>query len=249
MADFNLPGDNKNGWQKPQVAPFSGQYKEDRPFLGPHGQRVYFSSRRPRSAEAEPEEEAGTWYVERVGADWSEPKFDSVLTAMGIVTPGFAANGNLYFCSTKRGGLGREDIFVAKWSNGSYAEPESLGKAVNSKFMEAWLFVDPNERYIIFTSFGRAEGTGLYISFRDDNGEWTKARKLGPTINQSGDERFAWVSHDGKYLFFNRQWEKHSSHSLSPLTLEDLHDRSATAENGRGDVYWVDASFIEKLKR
>ncbi len=245
---LHIPKD-KSGWLKPRVAPFSGQYKDDRPFFGPHGKRVYYSSRRPRSAGADAESRGGIWYVERKGSGWGEPKFEPALTALNIATPGFAANGNLYFCSAERGGQGREDLFVAKWENGAYAKPKSLGNSVNSESMEAWPYIAPDEGYIIFTSFGRSEGDGLYISVRDDEGRWTKARYLGPDVNISGTERFAWVSHDGKYLLFNRQWERHGASSSIPLTLEDLHNRSASPQNGLGDVYWVNTQILEKFKR
>ncbi len=239
----------KNGWLKPRVASFSGRFTDDRPFLGPGGKRLYFTSKRPRSKGGAPEQDYGIWYTDRSDAGWSKPEFDPVLTAMDIATPGFAGNGNLYFCANKKGGRGREDLYVARWVNGAYAEPESLGDAINTEVMEAYLFIAADESYIIFSSFGRPEGNGLFISFRSDEGDWAKARFLGPVINQSDDERFAWVSQDGKYLFFNRQWEKHGAHAMSTLTLEDLHKRSAMPQNGRGDVYWVDAKILEQFRR
>jgi hypothetical protein len=64
------------------------------------------------------------------------------------------------------------------------------------------------------------EETELYISFRINDKEWSEPAKLGLEINATKTESYAFVSVDGKYLFFNRG----------------------------GDIYWVDVIIIEELK-
>lgn len=98
------------------------------------------------------------------------------------------------------------DIYVSKYINGSYTQPESLG-SVNSNEGDCVDFIDPEERFIIISS-RRAGGYGyhdLYISFRNSDGSWHTPVNLGPNINTSNEESSATISPDGKYLFFVTQ--------------------------------------------
>jgi len=67
-------------------------------------------------------------------------------------------------------------------------------------------FISPDESYLIFCYF-RPGGQGtadLYISIREENGNWSEAQNIGNVINTEMLERFPSVSPDGKYLFFTR---------------------------------------------
>ena len=52
-------------WKTPVVAPFSGTWRDVDPFLAPDGQRLYFSSNRPRTVRASRRSAPGTWSVAR----------------------------------------------------------------------------------------------------------------------------------------------------------------------------------------
>jgi hypothetical protein len=79
-----------------------------------------------------------------------------------------------------------------------------------------------NEEYMIYCA-ERPDGHGkgdLFISFKNAKGEWAAAKNMGKAINSQGYEFCPFVTADGKYLFFSRD----------------------------GDIYWVDAGVIERLK-
>lgn len=79
-----------------------------------------------------------------------------------------------------------------------------------------------DESYVIFCSI-RKEGFGqgdLYISFKDDAGNWSKAKNMGSVINTTGHELCPFVTKDGKYFFYT----------------------------SNQDIYWVDARIINSLK-
>ncbi len=98
------------------------------------------------------------------------------------------------------------DIYVSKYINGSYTQPENLG-SVNSNEGECVDFIDPEERFIIISS-RRAGGYGyhdLYISRRNPDGTWHTPVNLGPNINTSNEESSATISPDGMYMFFVTQ--------------------------------------------
>lgn len=71
-------------------------------------------------------------------------------------------------------------------------------------------FIAPGESYLIY-DFEKKDGYGscdLYISFKKDDGTWTKSFNPGPHINSELCEMCASVSPDGRYLFFQRGNDK-----------------------------------------
>jgi Tol biopolymer transport system component len=162
-------------------------------------------------------------------------------------------SGDLYFASNRDGGW---DIYTSKYVNGRYAKPEKLSNAINSEFGDWDAFLAPDESYIIFGSNGRSDGLGesdLYISFRKEDGTWTKSKNMGSPINTAYREVDPGVSPDGKYIFFrsNRRIHKPYSetpYSETPLTYDEIIKILNSPENGEADIYWVDAKVIENLK-
>ncbi len=240
-------------WTPPATAPFSGKYADDNPFFDPGGRRLYFQSKRPlRAGRVIPEEKYHVWYVQKTPGGWSEARFHSQLSALEPVSPSMAENGNFYYASSKPGGAGDMDIYVSRRKDGKYAEPENLGNRINTSHMEAYVFADPSEEYVIFMRFnGKEEESGLFISFREPGGAWGPAVNMGPGVNRARAERFPFVSPDGKYLFFNRQYSKYKNWSQRPLTMKDLSLRHNAPQYARGcgDIYWMGTGFFEELKK
>jgi len=87
-------------------------------------------------------------------------------------------------------------IYKSCYKNGEYLFPEKLSDAINDEGCCFWPNIAPDESYIIFDC-----EEYLYISFRDKNGEWMKAKKMGSGINTKYRDKRAFVSFDGKYLF------------------------------------------------
>lgn len=73
-----------------------------------------------------------------------------------------AANGNLCFSSGSSGNQG-PDIFVARYSNGTYTEPQPLGPGVNSAHIEHCPFVAPDERFLFFLSWREGAGRMFWV--------------------------------------------------------------------------------------
>jgi len=67
-------------------------------------------------------------------------------------------------------------------------------------------------------------GYDIYIAWKDKDGAWTKPINLGAQINSKYAESRAYMSPEGKYLFFTSN------------------------RNGTMDTWWVDAGVLEKLK-
>lgn len=200
-----------NQWQESVVGPRVG-----RPVLAPDGNTMHL----------------GNKYMERTISGWSEvkslgPMFDR--NDWGIMRLSASAKGTYVFDDYKNNDVLRISII----KNGKRQPPKLLGPQINSGKWTAHPFIAPDESYLIWDS-EKDDGYGdkdLYISFRQQDGSWGTAINLGETINTDGVEAGAYVSPDGKYLFFNR----------NSIQTKDGSDPE-------GDIYWVDMQIIEMLR-
>lgn len=210
-------------WSEPAPAPFSRLgWSDDVAIFAPDGQRLYFLSTRPTGAE-EGHQAERIWYVTRGPHGWSEPQIiEGGPNTLDLHWQfSVAANGSIY-------SPGDGDIYVSRLVDGAYQAPVNLGEPVNSEADEGGPYIAPDQSYLIFMRFRHAENIGgadLWISFRDASGGWTVPLNLGERVTSRGNEICPIVSPDGRYLFFNSN------------------------RAGNDDNYWVEASFIEELRR
>jgi hypothetical protein len=236
----------RNGqWTKPEVASFSGRYFA-KFCLSPDGNAIVLTSSEPRSGRGEPTDEYTTRILKRTQSGWSDPVF--IERTLGALAPSVSSQGNLYFFF-EVAPPEKSDIYVSKYTNGAYEAPVRLSDSVNSMFYEVDPFIAPDESYLIFCRFGDGFGaTDLYISFRKEDGSWTKAKNMGEKINSTAADLCPFVTTDGKYLFFSSERSEHKSYSETPLTYEKKIEILSSPGNGSSDIYWVSAKVIEDLK-
>jgi Tol biopolymer transport system component len=241
----------KNGrWSVPEVASFSGKYNDLEACFSPDGNRIWFCSNRPSSAN-DTTKDFDIWFVNRAAGGWSEP----VHAGFVINTPGnefypsVARNGNLYFTAEFKEGKGKEDIVMCELKDGAYLPPVSLPEAINSKGYEFNAFVDPDEQFILFTAYGRADDMGkgdLYISKKDKSGNWLPARNLGPQINSKYLDYCPYVSPDKKVFFFSSNRPLYKTPFDEKQDYKHISGMLKGAGNGLDDVYWVEYDVLNK---
>ena len=212
-------------WSTPRAVSFGHPAGDVDPFVSPDGNRLFFGSMRPRPGSDVPEESWQIWMVEWEGNDWGDPVFLSSEINSGPrqIYPAVTSEGTLYFQSQREGTLGGSDIFVSQLVDGEYTEAVNVGPPVSSEYDEGDVFVSPDESYLIFVSRDRPGGFGsgdLYITFRQEDGSWSEALNLGDSINTTNYDYCPVVSPDGRYFFYTYS----------------------------GDVYWIDAGFIERMR-
>jgi len=194
-----------NQWHGPVLVPRVG-----RPFISPDGNTMHL----------------GKKYRERTDSGWSEIKsLGSSYQNIRIMRLTASAKGTYVFDEATRDGKGV--LRYSRITDGKRQEPSPISKEINTGTWNAHPFIAPDESYIIWDG-ERDSGYGdsdIYISFRQRDGSWGDAINLGDKINTEAAELGAYVTPDGKYLFFN-------SH----------------ASTGNGDIYWVDAQIIETLR-
>ncbi len=199
-------------WSEPKVASFSGEYSDADPFITYDGNWLYFISKRLIDSSKIVKNDWDIWRVRRNGDNWSEPEWlDNEINSEADETyPSLTRDGKLYF-SSKRIGKNNGDIFYAERFEDGFNNPVRLNDTVNSHW-EGDIFISPNEDYMIFSSFGRDAGSGLYITF-DQDGQWSLPQRMSEEINVTGREFCPIVSPDGKYFFFTSNQSMKSKES------------------------------------
>jgi len=180
-------------WSKPEVAPFSGVYRDFAPFITPDGKYMIFFRMSSKKAEAR----QGTWIVEKKVDTWSEPRF--FVDAYCMTTADFQT---FYFSTEHRDNTSR-DIAMMTYTNGTFSEPQDLIGNINSKEFDAHEWISVDGSFLIFDSQrpGGYDDVDIYVSFRKADSSWTKGFNLGENINK-GHRHIPSLSPDGKYIFF-----------------------------------------------
>ncbi|MEQ9467937.1 MAG: hypothetical protein RLN88_11035 [Ekhidna sp.] len=187
--------------------------RQGEPFISPDGKKMHFGRR----------------YKERTDTgDWSEiKKLGAPFDSLPIMRLTASSKGTYFFDEFKRDFTG--DIRYSRFVDGKYEEPKLLDKKINTG-KSFHPFIAHDESYLIFDS-KREDGFGdsdIYISYRQQNGEWGDPINLGNKINTEAWEASASVTPDGKYLFFNR--------NMGSDDYENV------------DIFWVSSQIIENLR-
>ncbi|MBL0741810.1 TolB family protein [Chryseolinea lacunae] len=238
-----------NTWSAPEVASFSGQFSDLEPAFTADGKKLFFSSNRPLTGIKT--KDFDIWVVEKQrDGSWSVPKNlgAPVNTSANEFYPSPATSGNLYFTAEYERGVGKEDIYVSAGQGGTYGPSVALDTAVNSKLWEFNAFVSPDEKFIVFTSYGRKDDQGggdLYISLRDTSGKWLPAKNLA-AFNSPRLDYCPFVSFDQKAFFFTSGRHTILAAHEKAIGYAALLKAYTGVSNGSENIYWV--SFESMMK-
>ncbi len=238
-------------WTTPEIMPFSGLYRDFDPVLSPDGNTMLFASDRPAGTAIK--NDYDIWMVKKTAAGWSEPQrlpapinteYDEHFASM-------AANGNIYFSSTRPDSKGNDigsDVYRCRLVNGTYQTAEHLD-SVSTEAFELDVIVAPDESYLLIGANGRPDGLGgfdIFIS-KNKNGSWSKAENIGPLINTQFRDYSPRISPDGKYLFFTSEKDFTTTGILKPpYKYKKLMDSFHGTLNGLGNIYHVELSAVIK---
>jgi len=236
----------KGDWSAPEVASFAGEYSDLEPVLSHDGNILYFSSNRPLSGTAP--KDFDIWQVKRTTSGWGKPENAGpvINTEADEFYPSIARNGNLYFTAAYPGGPGREDIYLSEFKNNQYQKTIPLDTLVNSQFYEFNAFVDPNEQFMLFTSYGRKDDSGggdLYISVKDAGGKWKRAQNV-KELNSKQLDYCPFVSPDSKALFFTSERHQLPISFSNKATVQKIKEAAQSPLNGSGNIYWISFESI-----
>jgi hypothetical protein len=196
-----------DGWTKPEVASFSGTYRDAAPYLSPDGNTLFFDSRRP-SANIN-KSSINLWVTKRQSDSWSQPKLieasintpDEPETGVDEYGPAVDAQGVLYFYSFRQPYRGGRHYKV---------NPSDYSKAIlntnlpdpSYKTFVSYAYISPNGKFVLLEGRGiNSSKTDLYYSCKTSEDIWSSPIAL-ESINTIHGEGVASMTADGKFLLF-----------------------------------------------
>ena len=189
VANVN-PGD-------PEVIKFPGDDKISEleygtPSISPDGQRMYFT----RWFKVGSKTNYGIYYSAFNNGAWQSPqKLNTNVNAEGFnsIQPFVTPDGKrLFFISTKPGGEGGDDVWVADLDGtGNPVNSKNLGKSINTPLDEQAPYYDLANKRLIYSSKGYL-GLGGFDFFESyfDSEKWSAPRNMGYPMNSAKDDLY-----------------------------------------------------------
>jgi outer membrane protein OmpA-like peptidoglycan-associated protein/tetratricopeptide (TPR) repeat protein len=186
-------------------SPINTPLSEGAPTLSADGQILIFAAcDRPSGMGS-----CDIYFSRKVGNRWSPPMNigPPINTKYWETQPSFSSDGKtLYFISNRPGGYGDADIWQSTLNeNGTWGSPVNLGSKINTAGREESPYIHPDTKTLYFSSNGRVGmgGSDIYVSRKDEQGNWGEPTDLGYPINTFGNENSLLVSGSGNLAYFS----------------------------------------------
>lgn len=146
------------------------------------------------------------WYSTQ-GADgqWSKPvNFSKLNTSSheGILAISPDENVAIVF-GNYEGSFGGGDLFYSVRKDDNWTPPCNLGGTINTSKWESLACIGIDGKTMIYcTDKGDGRGSDLWVTFLSEDG-WSTPKNLGTTVNSGDQEKFPFLSADGKTLYFS----------------------------------------------
>jgi hypothetical protein len=138
--------------------------------------------------------------------------FDTTInSAVHDACSGLSMNGESMLFFRTSADMMSGDVYETVKDNNTWLPPTKFGSHINSPFeIEPSACYSPDNSTIIFSSnrYGGFGGFDLYITKKDEAGNWSEAVNLGPIINTPYNEDAPFISALGDKLYFSSQGHK-----------------------------------------
>ena len=201
-------------WRTPEVASFSGIWRDGDPAFSPDGKQVMFISNRGGHGVFE------IWSVSRkADGTWGAPEFVRGDTTY-LFAPSLTTTGVMYF--------GKGD---------SIYRMEPRGKPAVLPFPGGDPAIMADESAVVFDNNG-----DLFISCRTSTG-WGAPQKFPAPINSPDDEGDPWISADGRTMYFYSKRSTpapdRAARPKRPTYAEVLSEVTSDIYNGTRNLYSI----------
>lgn len=215
QEDFYISKKENGVWQKAVNlgAPINTKNNEGAPTISPDGQQIIFVACQGIEGYGVGRKGFGScdlFWSRKKGNNWSTPVnlMEPINSRNWETQPSISADGKtLYFIRgiVTREGIKDQDIYTStKNDDGTWSVPVKLSNKINTPGREESVFIHPDGNTLYFSSDGHIGmgGLDIYLSKKDENGEWGTPVNLGYPINTHNDENSLLVSADGKLAYF-----------------------------------------------
>lgn len=147
------------------------------------------------------------FFTRKIGGEWQEPV---------DITADLNAGDDCSSCSLNHDGtqlfLYKNDSFVGNiyfsdFVNGRWTPIKKLNSFINTRFFESHASVAPDGNRLYFTSNrpGGIGGLDIYVSVKDNSGDWGPPVNLGATINTRYNEDTPFITRNDSLLYFSSE--------------------------------------------
>jgi len=213
--DFYMAHKEADQWQGAYniELPINTEMNEGAPSLSADGMLLIFTACELYGSYGGKRQGLGScdlFYSQKRGKNWGIPyNLGQTINSRHWETqPSFSADGKtLYFIRglRDRSGSMNGNIYVSELDKDlRWSKPKPLSQAINTPYNEESVFIHPDGQTLYFSSDGHLGmgGLDIFISRKDENGNWGKPVNLGYPINTHKNENSLLVSSDGKTAYF-----------------------------------------------
>jgi Tol biopolymer transport system component len=244
------------GWSRPALAPFSGQWNDMEPALAPDGSFLVFVSSRPIRAggasldgfyngQVHKGVGGNLWRVDRRGAGWGDPVRlpDTINRSSSVFAPSVVRDGSVYFMEASKE-TGKFRLYRSQLKAGTYQTPEPLPFSADPQWTDVDPAVAPDESYAVFASSRpptAPKNIDLFI-VRKQDGHWGVPVHLGTEVNSASSDAEARLSPDGRTLYFSSDRVVPVAFPRTPEAARRDLDRLEAWDNTLYNIWQVDLS-------
>lgn len=195
---------------KPLGNKINSKYSDHSPVFTADESVIIFTSRRKNNsggiADMDGQYDENIFVSRKKNGKWTEPVgiSDTINTAEHEASISLSVDGQYLFIykGDENGSIYQSELKGKKWN-----KPIKLGKNINSRYREthASISADGNSLYFTSNRKGGYGGLDIYVSKKQKNGTWGKAKNLGEGVNTPVNEESPYIHPDGKTLYFSSE--------------------------------------------
>ncbi len=190
-------------WSAPAPIPFSDpRWSDSDPWLTPDGRTLYFISNRPSEGRAPGRADYDIWRATRTASGWTVPEhLGPTVNSSGQELGPELHDGRLHFSSSRRGGRGGLDIYVARATRSGFAPAAALEGPFNGPASDSDFTLSADGRTALFWRSGAGGTAAIHVARRTASG-WSQPAPLPAAINHGPFNFTPSFSRDGRSIFY-----------------------------------------------
>ena len=189
-------------------------YIEIGPIMSPDGKTLYFSRRFDPGNMGGKEDLEDIYFAKWDSTQKKWDKAQNIGAPLNNKFPNFinsiSPDGNTVLLGNSyspEGSYIEDGVSISHRTDFGWTNPEPLIIEDDYNDNDNANYYLSNSQKILLMAIERKDdtkgGLDIYVSFRNDDKTWTKPLNLGPNINTSGDEIYAFLASDDKTMYFS----------------------------------------------